>query len=71
MAMQAVLNEGGEGKLDIEHEVVNVVGQLTWLANALEANGNDPGADLILRNIIKQLDALVDPIAELQGVHHG
>ena len=67
MAQTQVLNEGGEGKkLDIEFEVVKITGQLSWFADALETSGNEPGADLIVRGIVDQLNNLIDPIAQMQ-----
>lgn len=53
-------------KLDIEYEVVKIAGQLAWFADALETNGNEPGADLIVRSIVKQLEALLGPICGLE-----
>lgn len=65
-------HEGEDKKFDIVFEVVKIAGQLSWFADALERSGNEPGADLIVRGIAEQLDALIDPISGLQGkVHHG
>ena len=67
MAQTQVLNEGGEGKkLDIELAVVKISAQLSWVADALETNGNEPGADVVLRGIVDQLNDLINPIARMQ-----
>ena len=59
-----------EGKtLDIESELVKISAQLSWIADALEATCEDPGADLVLRSITEQLNALLTPIARMQREH--
>jgi len=55
--------------VDVEYAVVKISAQLSWFADQLEANGNDPGADLIVRSIVDQLNALINPIAQLQREH--
>ena len=59
-----------EGKtLDIEGEVMKISAQLSWCADALESLCEDPGADLVLRSITEQLNALLTPIARMQREH--
>lgn len=59
-----------EGKtLDIENEVAKISAQLSWCADALESLCEDPGADLVLRSITEQLNALLTPIARMQREH--
>jgi uncharacterized protein YpuA (DUF1002 family) len=65
--MQAVLNEVTESKkIDIEYAVVKISAQLSWVADAIENSGNEPGADVVLRGIVDQLNALINPIAQMQ-----
>ena len=67
MAGAAVKFHEGEGKkLDIEYAVVKISAQLSWVADALETSGNEPGADVVLRGIVDQLNALIVPIAQMQ-----
>ena len=73
MGAQAVLNGIDKGKLCVETELVMVIGQLSWFANVLEDHDDNLNEALVLRGMIRQLEALVDPIAEMRpaGVHHG
>lgn len=54
-------------KLDLCVEVAQIAIKLGWLVNAMEANDDSPATE-ILAGITRQLDALVEPIAELQEV---
>lgn len=65
MAQTQVLND--IGKVNISAEVAQVAIKLGWLVNAMKANDDSPAAE-ILDGITRQLDNLVEPIAELQGV---
>lgn len=55
-------------RFDVELAKISI--KLEWLVNALEANGDSPAAE-ILGGITKELDNLVEPIAEMQEVRHG
>lgn len=67
--MEAQIKEG-QG-LNIELEVAKIAIKLEWMVNAVEANGDNPAAE-ILGGITKELDSLVGPIAEMQReVRHG
>jgi cell division septum initiation protein DivIVA len=70
MAQNAVLNDITEGKVNVCAQVAMIALKLEWLANAMKASDDSPASE-ILEDITAQLDALVEPIAELQGVHHG
>ena len=50
---------------DLETDLVMVIGQLEWFANVLE-NDDDINPALVLRGMIAQLSALIDPIAQLE-----
>ena len=63
MAGSALRFDGGEGKArDLELELVDVCGQLHWFCNALEADALN--AALVLRGITRQLEALVERVAD-------
>jgi hypothetical protein len=66
MGAQAVLNDIGKGKLCVETELVMVIGQLSWFANVLEDRDDNLNEALVLRGMIRQLEALVDPIAQMR-----
>ena len=70
MAQTQVLNDITEGKVNVCVEVAQIAIKLAWLANAMKANDDSPAAE-ILDGITAQLDALVEPIAKMQGVQHG
>lgn len=66
MGAEQVLNESGKGKQrDLETDLVMVIGQLNWFAEQIEHLDNI-APSLVLRGMVGQLEALVDPIAELQ-----
>lgn len=65
MEAEAQILEGK--KFDLCVEVAQIAIKLGWLVNAMEANDDSPAAE-ILAGITRQLDALVEPIAELQEV---
>ena len=59
-----------EGKiLDLENELAKISAQVSWCADAMEALCENPGADLVLRSIEEQLNALLTPIARMQREH--
>jgi hypothetical protein len=63
MAETALLFDGVEGKArDLELELVDVCGQLHWFCGALEADNLN--AALVLRGITRQLEALVERVAD-------
>jgi|GEM_PF-3772187 len=65
MGAEQVLNESGKGKQrDLETDLVMVIGQLNWFAEQIEHLDNI-APSLVLRGMVGQLEALVDPIAEL------
>jgi hypothetical protein len=69
MANGGVLN--GTGKVNVETELVMIIGQLNWFADQIE-DLEQIAPSLVLRGMVKQLEALVDPIADLRmGVQHG
>lgn len=71
MAKGEVLNGVGKGKVCVETELVMIIGQLTWFADQIE-NLQSIAPSLVLRGMVKQLEALVDPVAELRlEVKHG
>lgn len=71
MGTQAVLNDSGKGKVCVETELVMVIGQLNWFADQIE-DLESIAPSLVLRGMVKQLEALVDPVAELRlAVQHG
>lgn len=71
MANGEVLNGSGKGKVYVETELVMIIGQLTWFADQIE-NLQSIAPSLVLRGMVKQLEALVDPVAELRlAVKHG
>ena len=66
MGEAALKIENGKGKcLDLEGELVMVIGQLNWFATQIE-DDSDLSPSLVLRGMVKQLEALVDPIADLE-----
>ena len=65
MAMGEVLNGSGKGKVCVETELVMIIGQLQWFADQIE-NLESLAPSLVLRGMVKQLEALVDPVAELR-----
>lgn len=72
MAELALRIEKGEGKkLDIEHRLVEIMGQIAWVADQLETP-SDSGAALVLKGIEAQIESLLVPVADLQReVRHG
>jgi len=71
MAKGEVLNGVGKGKVCVETELVMVIGQLNWFADQIE-DLQSIAPSLVLRGMVKQLEALVDPVAELRlAVKHG
>ena len=71
MGTQAVLNDSGKGKVCVETELVMVIGKLNWFADQIE-DLESIAPSLVLRGMVKQLEALVDPVAELRlAVQHG
>lgn len=50
--------------LDVELAALCI--KLSWLVTAMQANGDNPAAE-VLDGITRQLDALVEPAAELQA----
>lgn len=71
MATEQVLNGITEGKVNIGSQVAMVALKLAWLANAMKATEDSPAAE-ILEGITAELDALVEPIAQMQlEVRHG
>lgn len=71
MAKGEVLNGSGKGKVCVETELVMVIGQLNWFADQIE-DLQEIAPSLVLRGMVKQLEALVDPVAELRvAVQHG
>ena len=72
MATGEILNGSGKGKVCVETELVMVIGQLSWFANVLEDHDDNLSEALVLRGMIRQLEALVDPVSELRlAVNHG
>lgn len=65
MAKTQILNGSGKGKVCVETELVMIIGQLNWFADQIERYENI-APSLVLRGMVKQLEALVDPIADLQ-----
>lgn len=71
MAKGEVLNGVGKGKVNVETELVMIIGQLEWFADQIESL-EKIAPSLVLRGMIRQLEALVDPVAELRlDVNHG
>ena len=60
------MNGSGKGKVNIGSQVAMIAIKLAWLANAMKATEDSPAAE-ILEGITKELDSLVEPIAEAQG----
>jgi len=70
MADGKVLNGVGKGKVCVETELVMIIGQLQWFADQIE-DLQTIAPSLVLRGMVKQLEALVDPVADLRlAVHH-
>lgn len=71
MADGKVLNGSGKGKVCVETELVMIIGQLQWFADQIE-DLQTIAPSLVLRGMIRQLEALVDPVADLRvAVQHG
>ena len=71
MANGEVLDGSGKGKVCVETELVMVIGQLNWFADQIE-DLEQLAPSLVLRGMVRQLEALVDPIADLRlEVRHG
>ncbi|SFK43456.1 hypothetical protein SAMN04488082_13020 [Desulfomicrobium apsheronum] len=66
MGTAQVLNGIEKGKVCVETELVMVIGQLSWFANVLEDHDDNLSEALVLRGMIRQLEALVDPIAQMR-----
>ena len=72
MAKGEALNGIDKGKVCVETELVMVIGQLSWFANVLEDHDDNLSEALVLRGMIRQLEALVDPVAQMRlEVNHG
>lgn len=65
--MEAAIQITEGQKLDLSVEVAKICIKLEGLASALTAKGSIPAAEA-LSTITKQLDNLMEPIADLQGV---
>lgn len=63
MAKGEVLNGGG--KVNVCVAVAQIAIKLSWLANAMKANDDSPAAES-LDGITAQLDALVEPVCQMQ-----
>lgn len=51
---------------DLETDLVMVIGQLSWFADVLEDHDDNLNEAMVLRGMIRQLQDMVDPIANLE-----
>lgn len=69
--MEAAIQITEGQKLDLSVEVAQIAIKLGWLVNAMKANDDGPAVE-ILEGITAELDALVEPIAQMRmEVRHG
>lgn len=66
MGEAAIRLEGGQKYTqDVETDLAMIIGQLNWFCDAIESD-DDLNPSLVLRGMIRQLDKLIDPIADLE-----